>query len=96
MIFFINNTEIIKNCVQFNLPNYVKILLEIGVNVNNIAINDLIYVIRKKNMGFDLLRLLSDYDFDFSILNNLNTKETEYLDLLENKGVNMKFIALLS
>ncbi|ANB50317.1 hypothetical protein [Powai lake megavirus] len=94
--FFINNTEIINHCVQYNLSNYVKILLEIGVNVNNINVDDLKYVIRKKNMGFDLLKLLSDYDFNFDILNNLDTKETKYLDLLENQGVNMKFIALLS
>ncbi|AUV58147.1 hypothetical protein [Bandra megavirus] len=93
---FINNTEIINHCVQCNLSNYVKILLEIGANVNNIDVDDLKYAIRKKNMSFDLLKLLSDYDFDFSVLNNFSAKETEYLDLLENQGVNMKFIALLS
>nr|WBF71067.1 hypothetical protein [Megavirus caiporensis] len=95
--FFINNPEIIKYCVRYNLYSYTKILLEIGANVNHIDMNDLACVIgKKKNMSLDLLKLLSDYDFNFDILNNPNTKEAEYLDLLESQGVNMKFIALLS
>jgi len=91
-----DNYYVLRNCVQKNYYQSIKILLEAGANIGVLSMDDLIRVINKDS--YQTLQLLMEYGVDFSIVNQYDNNKnniSRIVNLLVSNGIDPKKMALI-